>query len=409
MIGNKSVSIVGQGYVGLPLAMAAVSAGWRVQGIDVSRKIVDSLNSGISHVEDVSREDLQRAISEGLYEASDSGESSSETEICIICVPTPLDEKSLPDLSYLESAVRLVAPHLPPDALLVSESTSYPGTVRDFVAPLLASLREDGAKGISFASAPERVDPRNENWKMQNTPRLVSGIDQKSTQRAINFYRSICETVIEVTKPEVAEMAKLLENTFRQVNIALINQLVPFCRGIGIDIREVVEAAGSKPYGYMKFFPGAGVGGHCIPIDPLYLLWKAREVGVELPFVAKADEVNRSMPNYVVQRLVEIAEPKLGDALAILGVAYKSGISDVRESPAENVAKAMKIQGFAALWSDPLVSNFKDLPAFSGQEIKGAVVVTAQPGLPVIELAAQGIPILDCTGVFKGVEGVEQL
>jgi UDP-N-acetyl-D-glucosamine dehydrogenase len=189
MTGNKSVSIVGQGYVGLPLAMAAVSAGWRVRGIDVSRRIVDSLNSGKSHVEDVSSEDLQRALSEGLYEASDSGESSSETEICIICVPTPLDEKSLPDLSYLESAVRLVAPHLPVNALLVSESTSYPGTVRDFVAPLLASLREDGAKGISFASAPERVDPRNESWKMQNTPRLVSGIDQKSTERAINFYR----------------------------------------------------------------------------------------------------------------------------------------------------------------------------------------------------------------------------
>ena len=409
MTGNKSVSIVGQGYVGLPLAMAAVSAGWRVRGIDVSRRIVDSLNSGKSHVEDVSNEDLQRALSEGLYEASNSGESSSETEICIICVPTPLDEKSLPDLSYLESAVRLVAPHLPVNALLVSESTSYPGTVRDFVAPLLASLREDGAKGISFASAPERVDPRNESWKMQNTPRLVSGIDQKSTERAINFYRSICETVIEVTKPEVAEMAKLLENTFRQVNIALVNQLVPFCREIGIDIREVVEAAGSKPYGYMKFFPGAGVGGHCIPIDPLYLLWKAREVGVELPFVAKADEVNGSMPNYVVQRLVEIAKPKSGDALAILGVAYKSGISDVRESPAESVAKAMKIRGFTALWSDPLVSNFNDLPAFSSQEIKGAVVVTAQPGLPVIELASRGIPILDCTGMFKGVEGVEQL
>jgi UDP-N-acetyl-D-glucosamine dehydrogenase len=409
MARDKSVSIVGQGYVGLPLAMAAVNSGWQVRGIDVSRRIVESLNAGVSHVEDVSNEELQRAISQGLYSAFDSGSVSAETEICIICVPTPLDEKNLPDLAYLESAVRLVAPYLQPNALLVSESTSYPGTVRDFVAPLLASLRGDGAKGISFASAPERVDPRNDKWTMKNTPRLVSGIDNEATQRAMNFYQSICETVIEVSKPEVAEMAKLLENTFRQVNIALVNQLVPFCREIEVDIREVVEAAGSKPYGYMKFFPGAGVGGHCIPIDPLYLLWKAREVGVELPFVAKADEVNGSMPSYVVDRLVALAKPRAGDALAILGVAYKSGISDVRESPAEHVARAIKDQGYTALWSDPLVANFHGLPVLLDQELAGAVVVTAQPGLPVTELASRGIPILDCTGMFKGVNGVEQL
>ena len=208
----------------------------------------------------------------------------------------------------------------------------------------MASLRSDKAIGISYASAPERVDPRNAKWKMENTPRLVSGIDQVSTQRALDFYRSVCESVIEVSKPEVAEMAKLLENTFRKVNIALINQLVPLCRELGIDIREVVEAAGSKPYGYMKFFPVAGVGGHCIPIDPLYLLWKARQVGIELPFVKEADEINGAMPDYVSSRLIDLAKPVPGSYLAILGVAYKSGISDIRESPAEDVARSLQNQ-----------------------------------------------------------------
>ena len=405
----KRVSIVGQGYVGLPLAMAAIRSGWHVTGIDVSLRIVDGLNSGISHVEDVTNEELQKAINAGLYKATNNGGVAADSEICIICVPTPLDAKGLPDLSYVDSAVRLVAKHLNENALLVSESTSYPGTVRDFVAPLVASLRSDGAKGMSFASAPERVDPRNEKWQMENTPRLVSGIDSVSTERALAFYRSICETVIEVSKPEVAEMAKLLENTFRQVNIALVNQLVPFCNEIGIDIREVVEAAGSKPYGYMKFFPGAGVGGHCIPIDPLYLLWKARQVGVELPFVAKADEVNGGMPEYVVSRLLELSSPASGSSLAILGVAYKAGISDVRESPAEHVARAIQSKGFKPVWKDPLVSKFHEFEEFRDHQIGGAIVVTAQPGLPVAEFAEKGIPILDCTGAFKGISGVDQL
>jgi len=403
------VSIVGQGYVGLPLAMAAVKAGWDVTGIDVSVKNVESLNAGKSHIEDVSDSELAEAISQGLYRASNKGSAAESSDVCVICVPTPLNSDGLPDLSFLESAVNQVAEHLKPDALLVSESTSYPGTVRELVMPLVASFREDGGKKMSFASAPERVDPRNTNWNMFNTPRLVSGIDDISTKRALDFYSSICETVIPVSKPEVAEMAKLLENTFRQVNIALVNQLVPFCKELGIDVREVVEAAGSKPYGYMKFFPGAGVGGHCIPIDPLYLLWKARQVGHELPFVAKADEVNGNMPKYVVERVVEMTSPDFGANIAILGVAYKSGISDVRESPAEHVAQALVSKGLKPVWVDPLVENFHGFEKHNGHKVSGAIVVTAQEGLPVRELAESGVPILDCTGVFKGIAGVEQL
>ena len=406
---SMKVSIVGQGYVGLPLAMAAVRAGLLVTGIDVSAPIIERLNQGRSHVEDISNQELQAALDSGLYRSSTSGELVSKADICVICVPTPLDVNGIPDLSLLESAVRLVAPYLPSNALLISESTSYPGTVRNFVKPLVASIRPDRAERMHFASAPERVDPRNEKWNMKNTPRLVSGIDEDSTKHAMDFYSSICDTVIEVSKPEVAEMAKLLENTFRQVNIALVNQLVPFCKEIGVDIREVVEAAGSKPFGYMKFFPGAGVGGHCIPIDPLYLLWKARQVGVELPFVAKADEINGGMPSYVVSRLLEGAKPPKGSTIAILGVAYKPGISDVRESPAEQVAKEIETQGYQVVWADPLVERFYKYEKFSGHQLKGAIVVTAQAGLPIVELAASGVKILDCTGAFKGIQGVEQL
>jgi UDP-N-acetyl-D-glucosamine dehydrogenase len=409
MTSEKRVTIVGQGYVGLPLAMAAVAVGYKVTGIDVSNVIVENLNQGKSHVEDVSDGVLQRALELGLYKSSTSGQFASESDICVICVPTPLDKSGLPDLTYVESAVRLVANNLPPQALLISESTSYPGTVREVIIPLIQSLRSDKASMMSFASAPERVDPRNDKWDMKNTPRLVAGIDQNSTNRAMKFYTSICDTVIEVSKLEVAEMAKLLENTFRQVNIALVNQLVPFCKEIGIDMREVVEAAGSKPYGYMKFFPGAGVGGHCIPIDPLYLLWKARQVGVELPFVANADEINGGMPSYVVSRLLESAKPSKGETFAILGVAYKAGISDVRESPAEQVAKELASQGYKVVWADPLVESFNKYEKFSGHQLKGAIVVTAQAGLPVVDLAASGVKILDCTGAFKGIQGVEQL
>jgi UDP-N-acetyl-D-glucosamine dehydrogenase len=406
---SKSVTIIGQGYVGLPLAMAACRAGWSVTGIDVSKTIVHSLSSGISHVEDVSNQELLEFLDKGSYTASTSLETASESEVYVICVPTPLDENGFPDLSNLESAVRLIANHIPKNALLLSESTSYPGTIREFISPLVASLRSDKGIGISYASAPERVDPRNEKWKIGNTPRLVSGLNQASTLRALDFYRSICESVIEVSKPEVAEMAKLLENTFRQVNIALVNQLVPLCRSLEIDIREVVEAAGTKPFGYMKFLPGAGVGGHCIPIDPSYLLWKARQLGVNLSIIEEAEAINDTMPEYVCSRLLDLAKPALGTSIAILGVAYKSGISDIRESPAEDVARSLQSQGFKVLWSDPLVKSFHDFQVLADQKLAGAIVVTAQEGLAVAELAESGVPILDCTGAFKAVKGVEQL
>lgn len=405
-----SVAIVGQGYVGLPLAMAATKSGWSVIGIDVSEKIVSGLNSGISHVEDVTSQELKVAIEVGLYRASNSGTETAGVDVCVICVPTPLNDEHKPDLTFLQSASQLVAPYVKEDALVVSESTSFPGTVREFVKPIFESLREDQGQKLDFASAPERVDPRNEKWKMSNTPRLVSGLTDKATSRAFEFYSSFCDSVIKVSSPEVAESAKLLENTFRQVNIALVNQLVPFCREIGIDIREVIEAAGSKPYGFMKFFPGAGVGGHCIPIDPLYLLDRSRQFGIDLPFIESADRTNREMPKYVTERLLKLANPTVGATIAIFGVAYKSGISDTRESPAADVANHLESKGHRVVWSDSLVEKFGNLERMKeGELLSGAIVVTAQPKIDLSALIASGVPVLDCTGKFKGIEGVTQL
>lgn len=405
-----TVAIVGQGYVGLPLAVAAASAGWKVIGIDSSPQRVKNLNSGISHIEDVAHEELKKLIANGTYQASIDGGSVSPAEVVAICVPTPLGEDNEPDISFVDSAVRLIAPHLKSDALLVSESTSYPGTVRDLVKPLVESLRGDQGKNIKFASAPERVDPLNSNWNMKSTPRLVSGLTDEGTDLAYEFYSSFCDSVIKVSSPEVAEAAKLFENTFRQVNIALMNQLVPFCRSLGIDIREVVEAAGSKPYGYMKFFPGAGVGGHCIPIDPLYLLWKSRQQGVDLPFVVSADETNRKMPKYVAQRLIDLAGLVPGKKALLLGVAYKAGISDVRESPARDVAEFLLSKGVDVLWHDPLVDEFSLGRAWDKSErVDGAIVITAQPGMDIATVADGKVPILDCTGTYKSIGGVSQL
>lgn len=405
-----SVAIVGQGYVGLPLAMAASRSGWKVTGLDVSDSRVMQLNDGISHIEDVSSEELRAAIDASRYVATNDGFVVADSDVVVLCVPTPLNGGNDPDLSYVESAVRLVAGHMRPDALLISESTSYPGTVRDLIKPLVESIRSDNGVGIRFASAPERVDPMNSNWDMKGTPRLVAGLTDEATELAHEFYSSFCDTVIKVSSPEVAESAKLLENTFRQVNIALINQLVPFCRSLGIDVREIVEAAGSKPYGFMKFYPGAGVGGHCIPIDPLYLLWKSRQLGIDLPFVRSADKTNREMPRYVVNRLVELAGLRSGDKALILGVAYKSGIADVRESPAHDVAAHLVSQGVEVYWSDPMVREFGSVKKWDASiSVKGAIVVTAQPGLEVELVAGLGVPILDCTGAYKGIKGVSQL
>ena len=324
---RQTLAIIGQGYVGLPLAMAAIDAGWTVIGVDNFETKVAQINSGSSPVEDISDDQLKAAISKGFYRATADFSEVAAASVITICVPTPLNEKREPDLSLLRNAVTGIAPYISNETLLVSESTSYPGTLRDIIIPIVNSLKPIACSVLYFACAPERVNPGDLVWNQKNTPRLVGSIDQESQKRALIFYESICEAVVSVSNPEVAEAAKLLENTFRLVNIALVNEFTKLCSDSGININEVIDAASSKPYGFMPFRPGVGVGGHCIPVDPLYLTWWARQNGSKAELVESADFVNNTMPRYVAKRALGMIEPTIENPkILILGVAYKPGI-----------------------------------------------------------------------------------
>ena len=276
--------------------MAAVNAGWTVNGIDNFEAKVAQINSGTSPVEDIPNSQLAAALNSGLYRASIDFSEVVEASVITICVPTPLDENREPDLSLLHSAAKAIAPYVSNETLVVSESTSYPGTLRDIIIPTVESLKPKESLNVYFATAPERVNPRDPIWNQKNTPRLVGGINKASQAKALAFYQSLCDSAISVSTPEIAEAAKLLENTFRLVNIALVNEFTQLCSANSINVHEVINAASSKPYGFMPFRPGVGVGGHCIPVDPLYLTWWARQNGDRAEFVESADSINQAMP-----------------------------------------------------------------------------------------------------------------
>ena len=344
--GSRILAIIGQGYVGLPLAMAAVDAGWTVIGIDNQEEKVAQINSGVSPVEDVSDSDLKAALAVGAYKASTDFSTVAHASIITICVPTPLDGKREPDLSLLRSAATAVAPFVSNGVLVVSESTSYPGTLREIIIPIVDSLKPKESIDVYFASAPERVNPGDPIWNQRNTPRLVGGVNPDSQVKALAFYESICDAAVSVSSPEVAEAAILLEITFRLVNIALINEFTQLCDAGGINVHEVIDAASSKPYGFMQFRPGVGVGGHCIPVDPLYLTWWAQQNGRKAKFVESADSINRDMPRYVANRaLAMIDSGVVNPRVLILGVAYKPGVGDVRETPASELRDHLILQG----------------------------------------------------------------
>lgn len=408
---TQTLVIIGQGYVGLPLAMAAVEAGWTVIGVDNLEPKVAQINSGSSPVEDISDQQLQSALAKGVYKASTEFASIAQASVVAICVPTPLDDNREPDISLLRNAAADLAPFISNRTLVVSESTSYPGTLRDVIIPTIESLKPKSSTHTYFASAPERVDPGNLNWNQRNTPRLVGGIDIESQKRALEFYESICDAVVSVSSPEVAEAAKLLENTFRLVNIALVNEFTQLCFTNGINVYDVIDAAGTKPYGFMPFRPGVGVGGHCIPVDPLYLTWWARQSGGSAAFVESADSINHAMPKYVAERALSMIDAKVNSPkILILGVAYKPGVGDVRETPVSELRKALISKGIDVAWHDPLV------PIWEGTNSVGldwdchvAILATKQPGIDVIQLADRGVHILDCTNSFKNIPGVTSL
>ena len=407
----RILAIIGQGYVGLPLAMAAVQAGWTVIGVDNFKAKVDQINSGSSPVEDISDTQLQAAISKGAYTATVDLSAVAQASIITICVPTPLDSKREPDLTILLNAVEGIAPFISNGTLVVSESTSYPGTLREQIVPLVNLLKPKETSIVYFASAPERVNPGDAIWNQKNTPRLVGAIDEESQIKALAFYESICDSVVAVSTPEVAEAAKLLENTFRLVNIALVNEFTQLCSSSDINVHEVIDAASSKPYGFMPFRPGVGVGGHCIPVDPLYLTWWARQKGGRASFVETADSINHSMPKFVADRAISLIDPSIKNPrVLILGVAYKPGVADVRETPVSELRVHLENQGMEVGWHDPLV------PSWEGSEPVGltwacdvAILATLQPGMDLTPLINRGTPILDCTNSIKEQAGTSSL
>ncbi len=399
----KVVAIIGQGYVGLPLAMAAVDAGWTVIGVDSLQSKVDKISSAISPVEDISSDQLESALSSGRYSVTSDFSKVKNANVVTICVPTPLDQKRNPDLTLLESATRSIAPYISKNSLVVSESTSFPGTLREVIIPIIYEISENRGKSIYFASAPERVNPGDTIWNQRNTPRLLGAVNEESLQVAMSFYKDICDHIVPVSSPEVAEAAKLLENTFRLVNIALVNEFAQVCAASNLNVNDVIEAASTKPYGFMKFIPGVGVGGHCIPVDPLYLTWWAKKNGVPATFVEKADHINHEMPKYVARRALEMIPKNTSlPKILILGVAYKPGVGDVRETPVSELRDHLIALGAEVFWHDPMVSEWEGtLSSDLGVDCDLAILATAQPDTDLSTLINKEVRILDCTNSLK--------
>jgi UDP-N-acetyl-D-glucosamine dehydrogenase len=394
------VAIIGQGYVGLTIAVGAAGAGHSVVGFDVNDQLVSALNAGTSHIEGISDASLAALIGSGAYKASTDASVIDGCDVIVIAVPTPLDEARNPDLSFVHAAADLIAQHAKSAALVINESTSYPGTLRTEIAARITGVQH------LYASSPERVDPGNTQWGTKNTPRLIGGLTPQAVSKAKEFYATFCDTIIEVSSPEVAEAAKIFENTFRQVNIALVNEFAQIADALGISGREVLDAAATKPYGFMEFNPGPGVGGHCIPVDPSYLAYVANEVGVPATFIKRANEVNLAMPAYVVKRMVAGSGGSIkGKKVVVIGVSYKSNVADTRETPAAGVIDLLRAQGATVTWHDDLVGTWRGESSAPISSADIAVLVTKHDGLDLEALRGCGY-LFDCTGTVDGADGI---
>jgi UDP-N-acetyl-D-glucosamine dehydrogenase len=364
------VGVIGLGYVGLPLAVEFARAGFRVIGFDVSQKVCDRLNGGTSHIQDVPSADVAAYVASGHFRATTVASDLASADALSIAVPTPLVKTHDPDMSYVQAAAATVAQVAHPGLLVVLESTTYPGTTREVVLPLLTAVGYKVGEDIFVAFSPERVDPGNPVYSTHNTPKVVGGITANCTEVATALYASCIDTIVPVSSTEVAELVKLLENTFRGVNIAMVNEMAIVCDKLGVDVWEVIEAAATKPFGFMKFTPGPGIGGHCIPLDPHYLAWKMRTLNYRTRFIELAGEINTAMPAYVVEKVAYalngIRKPVNGSSVLILGVAYKRDIDDVRESPALDVIRLLEQHGAVVTYHDPYITSVRD-------EIDGAL------------------------------------
>jgi UDP-N-acetyl-D-glucosamine dehydrogenase len=345
-------AIIGQGYVGLTISMGAVGAGHEVIGVDFSEALVGNLISGISHIEGISNADVAGALGRGLYRPTSDYSHLSDVDLVVIAVPTPLDDEGQPDLGILKGAAKSIGSSLKKRTLIVSESTSHPGTLRNLIRPIIESA---SPLDHMYAISPERVDPGNGKFGTRNTPRIVGGLSDEARDKAIQFYRSFCDEVMPASSAEVAEAAKILENTFRFINIGLVNEFTKIMNEMGIPSDEVIAAARTKPYGFMPFHPNVGIGGHCIPVDPMYLQAKARELGIESRYIALSEQINEEMPNYVVGRLTSMFGDLRGKRVQVFGVSYKADVADTRETPASSVIRILKSKGAVVTWHDPLV------------------------------------------------------
>lgn len=417
---DRRIAVIGLGYVGLPLALSACEAGLAVVGLDVDAAKIPRLLRGESYLRHIPAARVKAAVDSGRFTASSDFDRLAEVDAVLVCVPTPLGRHREPDLSFVEETSREVARRLRPGMLVVLESTTYPGTTREVVKPILESSGLRSGREFHLAYSPEREDPGNPEFTTSKIPKLVGGDGEEATARAVALYRRFVERVVPVSAPEVAEAAKIFENVFRAVNIALVNELKMLCQRMGIDVFEVIEAAATKPFGFMPFWPGPGLGGHCIPIDPFYLTWRAREFDMSTRFVELAGEVNAAMPAWVVGRLAEELDRRFGLALSrarvlLLGVAYKKNVDDVRESPAFAIHRLLAERGAEVAFADPLVPvipRTREHPELAGvrtlpctletwRAFDAVVLVTDHDDLDYAELVEHARFVLDTRGRLR--------
>ncbi len=411
------IAVIGLGYVGLPLSVAFAEAGLTVIGYDVQHGKTEALSRGESYIMDVKSERLAPLIKSGVLEAvNDIGKCREADAVCI-CVPTPLTKTKEPDLSYVVSAAEALYPHLKQGQLIVLESTTYPGTTREVLLPILERSGLKAGTDFYLAYSPERVDPANKNYSIKNTPKHVGGIDDQSTEFAELLYRQVADTVISLSSPDVAEMAKIFENVYRSVNISLVNELARLCEAMSISVWEVIEAASTKPYGYATFYPGPGIGGHCIPLDPHYLASKAREFNFQSRFIELAADVNEQMPHYVVDRVAAMLKnsgKSLKDAaVLVLGIAYKKDIADTRESPALDVIRLLHNEGTRITYNDPFVgttleldgvANHVELTLEALSSVDCVVITTAHSSYDYQFIVANSSLVFDTRGVTRQID-----
>ncbi len=417
--GTLHAGIIGLGYVGLPLAMEFARAGYHVTGIDLDPEKVRRIEAGQSYIPDVDGGELHALVEQGRLTATTDYSVMKDLDSVNICVPTPLRKTKDPDVSYIVNAVEHVAQYLHRGQLIVLESTTYPGTTEELVLPMLQGQGLKVGRDFCLAFSPERVDPGNEHYQTRNTPKVVGGVTGRCCRIAAAFYAEAIDTVVSVSSPRVAEMVKLLENTFRSVNIGLVNELALMCDKMGIDVWEVIDAAGTKPFGFMPFYPGPGLGGHCIPIDPFYLSWKAKQSGFEPRFIELAGEVNGKMPHHVVTKVMDALnghEKSLkGSKVLVLGVAYKKDIDDLRESPALDIIKLLQDKGARVSFSDPFIPRVsldgaRPLRSVSLNKQKiGAydcvLIVTNHSTVDYREIVKEARLVVDTRNALKGIRG----